>query len=172
MGWSASYVRRKVVMCRFWNRNVSMEDNHLPKIILNWDVNLKYVNTWSNNMKEVLYKLNMNNSFDNREPVSINSVWALLHEIICKTLGRNIPKLRTYVKFEKHFEVEPYIFSFMSCKRRSYLAQFRSGIQRLQIEVGMQANTNVEERLCLVYNEGLVEDEQHFIFHCNYYNLT
>ncbi len=71
MGWSASDVKRKVVMCRFWNRIVSMEDNRLPKIILNWDVNLKYVIPWSNNMKEVLYKLNMNDNFDNREPVSI-----------------------------------------------------------------------------------------------------
>ncbi len=72
-------------MCRFWNRIVSMEDNDLPKIILNWGVNLKYVNTWSNNMKEVLYKLNMIDNFDNIKPVSINSVWDLLHE---KHLGR------------------------------------------------------------------------------------
>ncbi len=53
----------------------------------------------------------------------------------------------------------------MSCKRRSYLAQVRSGILPTQIEVGRLANKNIEERLCLVCNEGLVEDEQHFIFH-------
>ncbi len=149
-----------------------MEDNCLPKIILNWDANLKYITTWSNNMKEVLYQLNMNDNFDNRNPVSINSVWALLHENICKNWKGNIfkmSKLRTYVKFKKRFEVEPYILSFMNHKR-SYLAQFRSGILPLQIEVGRWANKNVEERLCLVCNEGLVEDEQHFIFHCYYYN--
>ncbi len=109
MGWSPSDVRRKVAMYRFWNRNVSMEDKRLSKIIPNWDVNLKYVNTWSNNMKLVLYKLNMNETFDNRKSVSINSVWALLHEIICKDWEENIfkmPKLRTYVKFKKHFEVK------------------------------------------------------------------
>ncbi len=32
-------------------------------------------------MKDVLYKLNMNDNFDNIYPVSI---WAMLHEIICK----------------------------------------------------------------------------------------
>ncbi len=52
MAVPASDVRRKVDMCGFWNIIVSMENNRLPKIILNWDVNLKYVNTWSNNMKE------------------------------------------------------------------------------------------------------------------------
>ncbi len=81
-----------------------------------------------------------------------------------------MPKLRTYVKFKKRFEVEPYILSFMSHKKRPYLIQFRSGILQLQIEAGRWANTNVEERLCLVCNEGLVEDEHHFVFHCNYYN--
>ncbi len=81
-----------------------------------------------------------------------------------------MPKLRTYVKFKKYFEVEPYILLLMSCKRRSYLAQFISGILQLQNDIGWWANKNAEERLCLVCNEGLVEDEQHFIFHCNYYN--
>ncbi len=58
----------------------------------------------------------------------------------------------------------------MSHKRTSYLAQFISDILSLQIEVGRCENKNVEERLCLLCNEGLVEYEQHFIFHCNYYN--
>ncbi len=43
-------------------------------------------------MKEVLYNLNMNDNFDNRELVSINGVWALLHEIICKNWEENIFK--------------------------------------------------------------------------------
>jgi hypothetical protein len=58
----------------------------------------------------------------------------------------------------------------MSLKKRSYLAQFRSDILPLQIEVGRWANKYVEERLCLTCNGGLVEDEKHFIFLCNYYN--
>ncbi len=55
-----------------------------------------------------------------------------------------MPKLRTYVMFKKHFEVEPYILSRMSCKRRSYLAQFISGILPLQNEVGRWTNKNAE----------------------------
>ncbi len=74
------------------------------------------------------------------------------------------------LKFKKHFEVEHYILSFISRKRRPYPAQFRSGILPLQVEVGRLPNKNVEEILCLVCNEGIVEDELHFIFHCNYYN--
>ncbi len=54
--------------------------------------------------------------------------------------------------------------------KSSYLAQFRSDILPLQIEGGMWENTNVVERLCLECEKGLVENEQYFIFHCNYYN--
>ncbi len=69
----------------------------------------------------------------------MNSVWALLHEEFCKNWEDNIkmmPKLRTYIKFKKVLEVEPYILSFMSRQRRSYLAQLRNGILPLQLEVG------------------------------------
>ncbi len=56
-GWSCVDFGKKIV---------SMEDNCLPKIRLNWDANLKYVNTLSNNMKEHLYELNMIDNFDNK----------------------------------------------------------------------------------------------------------
>ncbi len=67
--------------------------------------------------------------------------------------------------YKEHFDVEPYTLSFM-CHKKSHLAQFRSSILPLEIEVGKWANKKIEERLC---NEGLVKDEYHFIFHCKYY---
>ncbi len=56
-----------------------------------------------------------------------------------------IPKLRTYIKFKKDFEVEPYVLPFMSRQRRSYLAQLRNVILPLQLEVGRWINKAVEE---------------------------
>ncbi len=54
-------------------------------------------------------------------------------------------KLRTYIKFKNVFAVEPYVLSFMSRERRSYLAQLRNGILPLQREVGRWINKAVEE---------------------------
>ncbi len=57
-------------------------------------------------------------------------MWALLHEDSCKNSNDNIkmmPKLRTYIKFKKVFEVEPYVLSFISREHRSYLAQLING---------------------------------------------
>ncbi len=64
---------------------------------------------------------------------------------------------------------EPYVLSFMSRQRRSYLAQLRNGILPLRLEVGRWINKAVEERLCLICNNGTVEDEEHFVFHYNFY---
>ncbi len=80
-----------------------------------------------------------------------------------------MPKLRTYIKFKKVFEIEPYVLSFMSRQRISYLAQLRNHILPLQLEVGRWINKAIEERLCLICNNGTVEDEEHFLFHGNFY---
>ncbi len=75
-----------------------------------------------------------------------------------------MPKLRTDLKFKKVFEVEPYVLSFMSRQYISYLAQLRNVILPLQQEVGRWTNKAVKERLCLICNNGTVEDEEHFLF--------
>ncbi len=80
-----------------------------------------------------------------------------------------MPKLRTYIKFKKVFDVEPYVLSFMSRQLRSYLDQLRNTILPLQLEVGRWINKAIEEQLCLICNNGTVENDKHFLFHCNFY---
>ncbi len=57
----------------------------------------------------------------------------------------------------------------MSRQHRSYLPQLRNSILPWQLEVGRWTNIAVEERLCLICNNGTVEDEEHFLFRCNFY---
>ena len=52
----------------------------------------------------------------------------------------------------------------MNRKCRSYLAQFRSGILPLEIEIGRWQNKNVEDRICKLCDDYEVEDECHLIF--------
>ncbi len=133
------------------------------------DVHLGFINSWSKNIEDLFPKLDLSEKFINWEPVSINSVWALLHEDFCKNWEDNIkmmPKLRSYIKFKNVFKVEPYVLLFMSRQRRSYLAQLINGILPLQLKVGRWWNKAIEDRLCLICNNGTVEDEEHFLFHC------
>ncbi len=78
-------------------------------------------------------------------------------------------KLRTYMKVKNVVKVEQYVLSFISRQCRSYLAQLRNGILPLQLEVDRWINKTVEEWLCLICNNDTVEDEERFLFHCNFY---
>ena len=82
----------------------------------------------------------------------------------------NKPKLRTYEKIKNDFKTEKYILLNLTRSERSYLAQLRFGNLPLRIETGRYYNENVDEKLCVLFNSGQVEDEIHFIFDCCIYN--
>ena len=44
------------------------------------------------------------------------------------------------------------------------------GILPLRIETGRFQNLDLKDRLCMYCNSGHIEDENHFIFHCNHYD--
>ncbi len=52
---------------------------------------------------------------------------------------------------------------YLSCLLGMILAQFRSGILPLKIETGRRKNENIEDRVWLVCEENIVEDEYHFL---------
>ncbi len=81
----------------------------------------------------------------------------------------NKPKLHTYVKFKTCFKIEDYVMSFMSRRQRSYLAPLRCSILPLHIETGRWYRVK-ENRLCKACNNNQIENEYHFIFHCNAYS--
>ncbi len=59
--------------------------------------------------------------------------------------------------------------SLMIRRQRSYLAQLRCGILPLLIEVGRWYGVK-EDRICKACNNNQIENEYHFIFHCNSYS--
>ena len=79
------------------------------------------------------------------------------------------PKLRTYLLFKNDLSPEPYVKLCKSRRKRSTLAQFRMGVLPLEIETGRFKNIQPEERYCVLCNQGLVEDEKHFLCTCKLY---
>ena len=57
----------------------------------------------------------------------------------------------------------------LSRRQRSLLAQFRSGVLPLRIETGRYRNERLDRRICEFCHSGSVEDELHFLLHCNFY---
>ena len=66
-----------------------------------------------------------------------------------------------YTKFKQDINVEDYLVKWTR-SQRSLLAQLRIGILPLQIEVGRYYRKQLNERLCLIYSDNVIEDECHF----------
>ncbi len=80
------------------------------------------------------------------------------------------PSMVLCVHYIVSYNVEDYVMSFMSHAQKSYLAQLRCGILHLHIETGRWQGTQLYKRILKVCNSNSVENEVHFIFHCNKYN--
>ena len=172
MGWTESSVRRKVHMSRYWNRLVNLSDDRLTKRIFLWDVEQKSKG-WASEMLGIFRAVDMLDVYNTLNECSTVKIWADLHNLKCQEWKDNLvkyPKLRTYITFKDNFCIEPYVQINMNRKYRSVLAQLRSGILPLEIECGRWKGLEVNERICRVCNQNVVEDEHHFVLDCPLYD--
>jgi dihydroorotate dehydrogenase len=71
-------------------------------------------------------------------------------------------------KYKYNNEPEAYVLANMSKRKRSIIAQFRSGVLPLMIETGRFRGIEVQSRICPACR-GNVEDEFHFLIQCTAY---
>ena len=182
VAWVPSLLRCHRSMISFWNRMLDMSDDRLTKIIFNWDYQKK-TNNWSSQIRKLLEQSDQSQKFLLKEKCGTDSsLECMLDQYKVKWLSNigNKPKLRTYKLFKHDFSTESYLYFNLPKWKRSILAQFRLGILPLNIETGRYKlikdnqgkfrKTKPEERLCLVCNAGLTEDETHFLLECTCYN--
>ena len=72
--------------------------------------------------------------------------------------------------FKADFTQEDYFSLNIPKFHRSLFAQLRAGILPLQIEKGRYRNIPISERLCIICNDGEIEDEIHFVCSCAAYS--
>ena len=85
-------------------------------------------------------------------------------------MAHSKPKLRTYVTFKDKLETSDYVNTIYNRSDRSILAKFRCGILQLHVESGRFNNTKLEDRLCKICNQNIIEDEFHFLCQCSEYH--
>ena len=183
MGWISLKYKRYSAMLRFWNRLIRIDNSRLVKRIFLWYYD-NPTDNWCNDILQIAKLVDMDNVYENKEVFDLrkaeNKFWLLMKEEWLDVL-KSKPKLRTYMLFKSEFKVESYVLKNTKKSNRSLFAQFRSGILPLALETGRYKNvkdeqsgkyrkTNVEERTCSICNSGCVEDECHFLLHCQTYN--
>jgi len=170
MMWLKPRYRRWLSMLRFWNRLISMDDNRIAKHIFLWDYNICN-NNWSYELKNIFNELHLDH-FENLSLCNIEmakaSIWEKMQQDWLNDVNAK-PKLRTYKLYKTELAVENYVSMNLNRQERSVVAQFRSGILPLRVETGRFRGEAVEERLCTFCKQNVVEDEMHFLFHCDCY---
>ena len=121
-------------------------------------------------MRDLFRNLHLENNFYNKQPINIGNITDTIHENARATWLDSItrkPKLRTYATFKSSFNTENYVKFCTNRQDRSLMARTRLGILPIMVEMGHYKNIPTTERLCESCGE--LEDELHFLLHCNLY---
>ena len=104
-------------------------------------------------------------NFENNMHISLTFAKERLCSNMCmswKTEVDIVPKLRLYQIFKDYYHTEKYVIKVTNWKKRSIVAQFRSGILPLSIETSRYQEIPIEYRLCLFCNRNNIELEVNF----------
>ena len=169
MRWYEPKIRRCIKRIRFWNKLVKLDDSRLTKKAFNADYE-QCRNNWSHHMRELFRSLHLENNSNNKQTVNIGNITDTIHENARATWLDSIirkPKLKTYVTFKSSFNTENYVNFCTDMQDQSLMARTRLGILPIKVKTGRYKNISTNERLCESCGE--LEDELHFLLHCNLY---
>jgi hypothetical protein len=179
MAWRWPIVRRKLEMLKLFKRICLMSNQRLAKTILLWDWQHKG-RTWSWCIRSILKDTDQGNlnidvvggdiDFDELITKAEEVLMRIEVDRWSKELSKQ-PKLRFYRLFKNTFETATYVKQCASKSARSFIAQIRSGVLPLKVEVGRFMQKKLEERNCDICKSDNIEDEMHFIFTCPMYEV-
>ena len=171
-GWLPSTYRRWIAMIRYYNRLIKFDDNRLTKQVFIMDYNSIKCN-WSSNLKSIMQKLDLMDSYNNRLSVNLPNVTTKImsyYSNLWKSEMEKVPKLRSYILFKMDFSCESYLQLNLKKNERALLAQLRCGILPLRIETGRYLGEPLNTRLCKLCKCQEIESEEHFILRCTLYD--
>ena len=84
-------------MIRYWNRLINMDDSRLCKKVFLWNYSICGDN-WCAEIKDILSKIGMTRSFENKEVCILNNAMVKLFKLYAKEWPAKITNVRTYVK--------------------------------------------------------------------------
>ena len=137
---------------------------------------------WLSGISNILRTFNFHNIWENNGTLNRSKFISNLKEMLCKQYRLNWvahvnsdvsdSKLRTYVTFKTTFSLENYLLTVKSFNKRSTFTKLRTSAHDLRIETGRYnkpMKLPVSQRLCQYCERNEIEDEFHFIMHCDKY---
>ena len=181
--WLPPRYRRYCEIVQLWHRLVNMDTYRLTHKVFLWDLHLteRLRNTWCGNVKTILNECDLLNFFntDLNRTISAKNLVDHVNQSLINIRERQwteavlqSAKLRTYRTFKPSIGKEEYLDRFLSIQHRSAVARFRCGSFPLAVELGRYRWPAIplEQRICRVCNGGQIENEEHFLTQCTFYN--
>ena len=149
---------RWLEVLRYYNRICELEEDRLPRLILEWDIENKGKG-WITDVRQIDFTVlyDLENIKKSLLSLSRTDWWK---EASTKS------KLKFYCDYKDRSDPTLLACTNISRMQRSLLAKLYSSTLPLQVEIGRFTNVDKEDRLCTVCNENKIEDEYHFLFSC------
>ncbi len=171
-GWLDCRSRWIIETARLYNRFIKMDNSRINKRVFLYDKALCRGN-WSAGFKSILTDIDLEDPWSNNSEIPMDRLKSQVVDRQTRDWRHHCAtkdKLRTYRMFKHDMKVAAHLNSNLPKFERSLISQLRLGVLPLRIETGRFTRLEVHERLCEVCDKNQVEDEAHFLFHCDMYN--
>ncbi len=158
-----------IEMIRLRNRIVAMQDDRLPKLVYLWDKSLS-TNAWVSETDHILQYVNMLPEDDDFKHVDLDCINSRLMKLDRERwwlAQDDLTKLHTFREVYDEQDHRGIVYANLSHRQRSLVVKLKVGILPLGLEIGRHTDVPLENRLCHICNDGLLDDEYHFILYCD-----
>jgi hypothetical protein len=191
LGWWRLETRREFIKLKYWIKLSTMDDSRLVRQVYQLSreaYEKKRKNNWCREIHLLLTKYDLleywedetklrNPGIDYGSTKKLREYWENWFQDYVRRKEEEgwrlamskRSKLRTYMTFKRHLKLESYLLSEKDKIGRYGLTSIRVGTSKLRIETGRWKRPieKAEDRVCIQCASGEVEDEKHFILHCN-----
>ena len=181
--WTSAFSRQQATAVRYFMQLTRMPRSRLTRQIFEWDYDraLNGRRSWCRDIKDILHKCSMVDRFE-RQHWHRDSVSEIYRNVVTcldrlerqqqSRDGQTMSRLRIYNALSMSSgEMNPVEMPYLRLDRgsRTLIAKLRTGTLPLSIETGRYRQIALDQRVCRSCDRNVIEDEIHFIFHCEKY---
>ena len=161
------------LMLNFWHRVNNLSETTLVKKALLENINLR--SNWIKTVEKLLGDLSLTEAANEETYKFKKETRKVLEERFNeywrKTVTEDTARLNFYKKIKSDMAFEPYL-NVPTFEDRKSIARLRSSTHSLQIEKGRHRKPEIprESRFCNLCPSNLIEDEEHFLTGCTFFN--
>ena len=155
------------LMLNYWKRLTTLPDQCLAKKALLENVNLR--TNWLLTIEKLVKTFDLietpDDKFATKARHNINEQYKNTWKT--KLMNEDLPRLQVYKIINSDFSVAKHLE--LPFPLRKIISKVRCSNHCLEIEKGRHSNTPREERICIICQNGSIENEVHFLLDCRTY---